>query len=152
MSLLRHGKRKGCAEGESSPSTPTASEAEGAASLMEAQSQHGPESKMGRREKKRALEEVRKQGHRHRAEVEAKVAAVERPPSAPRSPSPSVGAPAPRPAPGWAADHMAAAMPLTAAAMPSVDGARVMPTDPEGLRRLSRSLTEMKQVPSVGSE
>ena len=106
---------------------------------MEAQSQHGPKSKMGRKERKRALKEVREQGRRHRAEVEAKAAAAERPPSAPHSPSPSVGAPAPGPAPGWAADHMAAAMPLTAAAMPSVDGARVMPTDPEGLRRVRKA-------------
>lgn len=104
---------------------------------MEAQSQHGPKSKMSRKERKRALEEVREQGVRHRAEVEAKAAAAERPPSTPRSPS--VGRPVPRPVPGWAADHMAAAMPLTAAAMPSVDGARVMPTDPEGLRRMRKA-------------
>lgn len=110
---------------------------------MGEQARRGPGSRLGRRERKKALEAVRDEGRRHREEVQAKGAAAMAAAPAPYPPAargagarPAGAAPQ---APGWLADSVAAAMPLTAAALPSVDGVRVLPGDPEGLRALRRA-------------
>lgn len=106
------------------------------------ESQHGPGSTLSRAERRRARKEVRAAAAARKAELEARAEAALRdlgePDGARAQAAQSADAGRPQ-APGWARDNVAAALPLTAAALPTADGTYVLPTDPDGLRRLRKA-------------